>query len=30
MDYADAAGWGKTPMTREAAARRATETPAAA
>jgi thioester reductase-like protein len=30
LDYADAAGWGKTPMTREAAARRATETPAAA
>ena len=30
IDYADAAGWGKTPMTREAAARRVTETPAAA
>ena len=30
MDYADAAAWGKTPITREAAARRATETPAAA
>jgi thioester reductase-like protein len=30
MDYADAAGWGKSPMTREAALRRVTETPAAA
>lgn len=28
MDYADAAGWGKTPMTREAAARRVTPAPA--
>jgi thioester reductase-like protein len=30
MDYADAAGWGKTPLTREAAARRVSEAPAAA
>jgi nucleoside-diphosphate-sugar epimerase len=28
MDYADAAGWGKTPMTREAAARRVAPAPA--
>jgi long-chain acyl-CoA synthetase len=30
IDYAEAAGWGKTPMTREAAARRGTEAAAAA
>ena len=30
MDYATAAGWGKTPMTREAAARRVTPAAAAA
>ncbi len=30
MDYADAAGWGKTPMTREAAARRVAAAQAAA
>ena len=30
IDYADAAGWGKTPLTREAAARRAASAAAAA